>query len=71
LIRLKRRLGAKHLKQINSSFKDILSGGTFRILKNADEDDDQDPSLERLIFKFNRSSYNRLRELIDFANSCV
>ena len=69
LIRLWRPLSEKKLAQINRRFKDILSHGGFERFKTIEEDDEKDPSLERLIFRFNRSDYSRLRQLIDYLNA--
>ncbi len=69
LIRLRKPVSDKVLKKISQDFKDILEKGEFGRLKDISEDDNHDPSLERIVFHFDRSSYSRLRELIDLFNS--
>ena len=69
LIRLRQRLSKKQLKDINKQFKDMLSGGTFRLMKDLRHDNEKDRALERLIFRFDRMSFYRLRELIDLVNT--
>lgn len=69
LIRLKKTLSAAALRSVNAEFKDLVTRDRFRILKGTKEDDESDPKLTRLVFAFNRSSYHRLRELIDFLNA--
>jgi len=69
LIRLKKPLTAAQLKQINKEYQDIVTRGKFHLLKNIKEDDEKDPSLERVLFRFDRSSFHRLRSLIDLVNT--
>ena len=40
LIRLRQRLSKKQLKDINKQFKDMLSGGTFRLMKDLRHDNE-------------------------------
>ncbi len=69
LIRLKKPVTDPALKMLNTRFGDILSGGCFERLDDLREDDIQEASLYRIVFNFDRSSYARLRQLIDFLNS--
>ena len=69
LVRLKKPVKAPQLKQLNREFKDLLTRGSFRLMTKVDEDDVKDPSLERLVFSFNRSSFHRLRTLVDTLNT--
>ena len=69
LIRLRRALKTQELEKINRDFKDILNGGVFERMVDLTNDDNKDPSLERLVFHFDKSSYARLRLLIDHLNS--
>jgi uncharacterized protein (TIGR00730 family) len=69
LIRLKRAVSDEELRRLNVRFKDILSGGGFERLDETREDDHPDSTLYRLIFSFDKSSYARLRQLIDHLNS--
>ncbi len=68
LIRVKKKLTNAQLSAIQTQFKDILSGGTIDRLADITEDDDQDPNLDRIVFRFDRSNYARLRLLIDHLN---
>ena len=69
LIRLKRPLADEELKRISFQFKDLCSQGGLERLKEIAEDDNQDPSLERIVFHFDRMSYSRLRQLVDAFNT--
>ncbi len=69
LIRLKRPISDEELKAISTRFKDLCSKGALERLADTTEDDNRDPSLERIVFYFDRSSYSRLKELIDTFNS--
>ena len=69
LIRLKRPLSDEELREIAAGFKDICAKGGIERLKDIAEDDNQDPSLERLVFYFNRTSYSRLHGMIDALNA--
>jgi uncharacterized protein (TIGR00730 family) len=60
------------LEEINTQFADILTGGVFELLTEPlpEERDEIDLlKLPRLIFRFNRRSLGRLRQLIDYLNS--
>jgi hypothetical protein len=70
VFRLKERLGDELLADINQHFSDILSGGDFTqgaALPEEKEETDQ-AAHARLIFRFNRRSLGRLRQLIDAIN---
>lgn len=69
LIRLKRPVTAALVDRLNRSFGDLLTGGRFERLTEPGEDDNRDPYLHRIVFHFNRTSYSRLRELIDTLNT--
>ena len=69
LIRLKRPISDEELKKVSFLFKDICVRGGIERLKDLAEDDNQDHSLERLVFHFDRSGYSRLRLLIDHLNA--
>lgn len=68
LIRLRKRLPDKHLEQINRDFRSMVSSGTFERLTDLTDEDNKDSHLERLLFSFDRSSFNQLRLLIDVLN---
>jgi uncharacterized protein (TIGR00730 family) len=69
LIRLKKPLSQAALAHINKSFTDILISGKFEPLDDFRGDDHPDTTLYRLAFSFDRSSYARLRQLIDYLNT--
>lgn len=68
LIRLRRKPTPAQLKEINRDFKDILKKGEFTLTGDIPEDDEKDPNLYRIHFHFDRSSFSRLRMLIDCFN---
>jgi uncharacterized protein (TIGR00730 family) len=69
LIRLRKTLKPAQLAQINRDFKNMLNRGAFERLTDLSQEDTKDPSLDRIVFSFDRSSYSRLRQLIDYLNS--
>ena len=69
LIRLRKPVSRGNLERLNRDFKSMLKKGAFERFEEADQDDNKDPSLDRIIFYFDRASYNRLRELIDHLNA--
>ena len=69
LIRLKKPVSNAALQEINKHYRGMLSKGSFERMDDIREDDNQGPLLHRLVFSFDRSSYARLRELIDFLNT--
>jgi len=68
LIRLRRKVSPKLLRELGVDFRDILARGSFEELADFREDDVRDPGLCRIVFCFNRTHYSRLRELIDRLN---
>ncbi len=69
LIRVRKRLPEPFFEKLNRNYKDMLVRGAFERMTDLSEDDMKDPSLERIVFEFNRSNYSRLRDLIDRLNS--
>ncbi len=70
VIRLSRPIPEAALARIGREFSDIVSSGTFR-LGGCLPDETDEPGLNglpRLIFRFNRKEYGRLRMLIDALN---
>ena len=70
VLRLKERPTNDLLAQINTRFADILNGGEFTLSGPLPEEQDE-PDLAihaRLVFRFNRRSLGRLRQLIDVLN---
>ena len=69
LIRLRKRLSGADLTRLNRDFKGMVALGSFERLTDLTEEDNKDPDLERLLFSFDRTSYNHLRSLIDYLNT--
>ncbi|MCE9607580.1 MAG: TIGR00730 family Rossman fold protein [Planctomycetia bacterium] len=72
VFRLQHAPSPEQLAEINTKFADIITGGTFELLLEPlpEERDEVDLlKLPRLMFRFNRRSLGRLRQLIDFLNS--
>ena len=69
-LRLQKPLAEELLTQINVEYRDILSAGNFvQSGPLADEKDEPELAhLTRLVFRFNRRSLGRLRQLIDRMN---
>ena len=68
VFRLQRPLTAAAVGELQQQFADILKGRSTRRRARA-AGAERVPELPRLILLFNRSSYARLRQLIDFVNS--
>ncbi len=70
VLRLKQPLSIDLMEAINAKFADILSGGDFSQGTALPEERDEVDlaSYVRLIFRFNRRSLGRLRQLIDAIN---
>ncbi len=68
LIRLRKQPTPAQLKLINRDFKDMLKKGEFTLTEDVVEDDEKTPGLYRLRFPFDRTSFSRLRMLIDVLN---
>jgi len=70
VIRLSRPLPRNALARIRRDFPDILASGSFRLGASL-PDEENEPrlaGLPRLIFRFNRKHFGRLRMLVDFLN---
>jgi uncharacterized protein (TIGR00730 family) len=70
VFRLTRRLDETHLGEIQRRFDDILKGRVDQAPGPVGQELNEFPELPRLILPFNRTSYGRLRQLIDFVNGC-
>ena len=70
VLRLKEAPTPELLAAINAEFADILSGGEFTVGGPLPEEKDEPDlaALPRLVFRFNRRSLGRLRQLIDALN---
>ena len=70
VLRLQTAPSETQLEEINRRFSEILSEGQFHVGGPlAEEDEPELAHLSRLIFRFNRRSLGRLRQLIDFWNT--
>jgi uncharacterized protein (TIGR00730 family) len=71
VVRLRREVTDAELADLDRDFAGMVTSGGFeRTTASASEIDDDDvPDLPRIAFRFDRSSYNRLRLLIDRLNS--
>jgi uncharacterized protein (TIGR00730 family) len=72
VIRVGHPLSPELLEKLNVQFADLLSGGHFKLsgALAAEKDEPELAHLPRLVFRFNRSSFGRLRQLIDEINRC-
>ncbi len=69
VFRLQRPLGPAAVLEIQHRFADILRGPVEEVAGPVRREHPEFPELARLVLPFNRASYARLRELIDFVNS--
>jgi uncharacterized protein (TIGR00730 family) len=69
VFRLKIALTDDQLRDLQTRFDDILKGPADQSLTPIPQELNEHPELPRLILPFNRSSYSRLRQLIDFLNA--
>ena len=68
LIRLKRPISDLQLARLTKEFKDIITHGKIERFTEIERDDEQNPSLARLIFSFDKLHYDRLHQLIETLN---
>ena len=69
VFRLTRPLTDDNIKDIQQRFEDILKGPLDQSPGPLPQEQSELPALPRLIVPFNRSSYARLRRLIDYINT--
>jgi uncharacterized protein (TIGR00730 family) len=71
VLRLKDTPSPAMMEVINSQFPDILASGDFQLSPPLPEERDETEltSFARLVFRFNRRSLGRLRQLIDLINA--
>jgi len=71
VFRLQQSPSEELMAEINDRFRDILSEGRFTISEPLPEEREEKElaALPRLVFRFNRRSYGRLRQLIDCINA--
>ena len=69
VFRLQRPLENADVAAIQHRFDDILKGPLDQVSGPAPQELPEFPDLPRLILPFNRASYSRLRQLIDFINT--
>jgi uncharacterized protein (TIGR00730 family) len=70
VFRLQRPLGEADLRDISERFADILEGPLAQVAGPAPQELPEFPELPRLVIPFRRTSYARLRQLIDVINAC-
>ncbi len=70
VLRLSHRPSPETLEQLNTAFADLLAEGRFELSGPLDEERDEPElaGLPRIVFTFNRSSFGRLRQMIDTLN---
>ncbi|HET9490966.1 MAG TPA: TIGR00730 family Rossman fold protein [Methylomirabilota bacterium] len=68
VFRLQRALGEDELAAVQREFEDILKGRVDQTMGPTPPEQAEFPTLPRLTLPFNRTSYGRLRQLIDFIN---
>ena len=68
VFRLLRPLADAQLAELQRQFEDVLKGPADQAPGPVEQELDEFPELPRLILPFNRTSYSRLRQLIDFVN---
>jgi hypothetical protein len=70
VFRLRLALADSAVRRINSEFGDIIVSGEFRRAAALPEEEDEPEiaDLPRLVFRFNRKSFGRLRMLVDAIN---
>ncbi|MBI2154030.1 MAG: TIGR00730 family Rossman fold protein [Candidatus Rokubacteria bacterium] len=68
VLRLRWPLSPEALRDLQREFEDILKGPAEQVLGPLPAEGDEFPDLPRLVLPFNRTSYGRLRQLIDFVN---
>ncbi len=69
VFRLAHPLGPSQIAEIQAEFEDILKGPVDQSPGPVGQELNEFPELPRLILPFNRASYGRLRQLIDFVNT--
>ena len=68
VFRLQRPLDTAEIAALARQFEDILKGPVDQAAGPVPQEQNEFPDLPRLILPFNRSSYARLRQMIDFVN---
>jgi uncharacterized protein (TIGR00730 family) len=69
VFRLRHALTDTQMADVQTNFDDILKGPLDQSPTPIPQEQDEHPELPRLILPFNRTSYGRLRQLIDFLNA--
>ncbi|OGK95182.1 MAG: Rossman fold protein, TIGR00730 family [Candidatus Rokubacteria bacterium RIFCSPHIGHO2_12_FULL_73_22] len=69
VLRLTRALAEAQLAELQGKFGDVLEGPAEQASGPVAQEANEFPELPRLILPFNRASYARLRQLIDFVNT--
>jgi uncharacterized protein (TIGR00730 family) len=69
VFRVQKTIGDEQVAELQTRFEDILKGPVEQAPGPIQQESNEFPELARLIVPFNRSSYSRLRQLIDFLNT--
>jgi uncharacterized protein (TIGR00730 family) len=69
VFRLHRPVGEADVAEVQRRFEDILKGPVDQLAGPVPQELNEFPELPRLLVPFNRASYARLRQLIDFLNT--
>jgi uncharacterized protein (TIGR00730 family) len=70
VFRLRRALSGETLADLNERFGDILDGRADQAMGPLKTENGEFPDLPRLVLPFNRASFSRVRQVIDFVNRC-
>jgi uncharacterized protein (TIGR00730 family) len=68
IFRLRRALSVETLADLNGRFGDILDGRAEQSTGPLKAENGEFPELPRLVLPFNRASFSRIRQVIDFVN---
>ena len=68
VLRMNSPLPEGALEKIQADFGDILNSGTYATSTALAEERDEYPEKPRLVFRFNRRSHGRLRQLVNYLN---
>jgi uncharacterized protein (TIGR00730 family) len=69
VIRLKSPLPDEAVSHIRREYADIVDTGTIETSGALEEEGNDFPELPRLVFRFNRRTHGRLRQMIDYINA--
>jgi hypothetical protein len=70
VFRLTKPLGDDRIAEVQRKFEDVLRGPIRPATGPVGHEMNEHPELPRLVIPFNRTAYGRLRQLIDYINTC-